>query len=91
MEPDKWRASVLSFVVDERKNRSSEHRSKAQSYLDEVSSWVKAETLRDVVMLDEEEFQAHHMYWKQWTPAKCQAWRAQSCILPHSQPDPLSP
>ena len=66
-EPMKWRRAVMSLVVQAGGKRGKECRQLAQDHLEEVASWASVETISDVVMLDEDEFIAHHVHHKLWT------------------------
>ena len=62
---------VLALVVERGRNRGAEHRQRAQQALDTVSTWASAEVINDVMMLDYDEFCAHHKSKKGWDQQHC--------------------
>ena len=72
-----WQKKVLSLVVTEPgKNRTNADRDKASQLIQSMTTYTEAQTLRDVAMLDQEEFIQHHKNNRGWSQAKCEQEKA---------------
>ncbi|CAK0827661.1 unnamed protein product, partial [Prorocentrum cordatum] len=67
-----WRKQVLGLVVEDGRYRTAVHRDAATKSLDTLETYSRKEQLDDVIMLDFDEFCAHHAFWKRWDDARCE-------------------